>query len=1007
MDYRATSRGNLDTKRRRRSVAEILLRREVGEKESLAERSNSELHKIWEYFVNGSVSFPSVRNYFNAHFTKTKPASDEISDSTASFKIWRRKKHSQPALICKKQTEEHKRLEVDKIDPNNRWKEWGPYLSERQWGTVREDYSEDGNCWDYFPHDHARSRAYRWGEDGLLGITDRECRLCFGLALWNEKDPILKERLFGLTGNEGNHGEDVKECYYYLDSTPTHSYMKALYKYPQNEYPYERLVSENRKRTKQDQEFELTDTGVFEERRYWDIFAEYSKNTPNDVLIKITVANRGPDTARVHVLPTFWFRNTWSWGCDHEACTCDSKPERCMRKPKLIQIAPGVVECHHESLGRYIFTVDSDQEGLTPELIFTENETNFEKLYNTANASSYTKDAFHRYLIDCKTDAVNPLKKGTKMAAHYVLTVPSEEQHIIRCRLLACSDKVPLPFNEKDFNEVFTRRKYEADEFYKTVIPESLSDDEVTVSRQAYAGLLWSKQFYYYVIDEWLKGDPSMPCPPHDRLQGRNSDWKYLHNKDVISMPDKWEYPWYASWDLAFHMLPFCKVDPEFAKDQLLLFLRETYMAPNGQIPAYEFALSDVNPPVHALACYRVYELTGRTGEKDTVFLAKCFQKLLLNFTWWVNRKDPEGKNIFGGGFLGLDNIGLFDRSKPLPPGDRLCQADGTAWMALYSVVMLNISLELALNDAAYEDMAAKFLEHFTSIADAINQMSDGFGLWDREDGFYYDHFHRGDEFFPLRVRSMVGLVPLLACWVLDGKYLDKLPGFRSRLNWFMENRKDLASQIAYLNPNDNSYLLAIPSREQLRSLLWYMLNEDEFLSPYGIRSVSRYHEKHPYELNLDGNKYKVDYVPGESNTYMFGGNSNWRGPIWFCVNYLIVEALKRYDYFYGTSFKVECPTGSGNLMRLRDVAMELSRRLVSVFLPDKLGHRPCHGKEERYATDEDWNHLVLFYEYFEPETGRGCGASHQTGWTALVAPLFDKIAVDRNRNAIRSLKTL
>lgn len=903
-------------------------------------------------------------------------------------------------IVIEHNLAETQRLEEDSKREKN-WKRWGPYLSERQWGTVREDYSFDGSCWDYFSHDHARSRAYRWGEDGLLGITDRECRLCFGLALWNEKDAILKERLFGLTGTEGNHGEDVKECYYYLDSTPTHSYMKALYKYPQNEYPYDLIVSENRERTKLEQEFELADTGVFEEGRYWDIFAEYSKNTPDDVLIKITVANRGPETARVHVLPSLWFRNTWSWGCDHEACICDTEPEECMTKPKLIQTQPGVVACHHDTLGKYFFTVDSGQEGNPPELIFTENETNFKKLFNTANSSSYTKDAFHRYLIEGKVDAVNPLKRGSKMAAHYVLTVPSGGQHIIRCRLSACGDRIPLCVRENGFDEMVAKRKNEADEFYKTVIPESLSDDEVIVSRQSYAGLLWSKQFYYYVVDEWLKGDPSMPCPPRNRLNGRNSEWKHLHNKDVISMPDKWEYPWYASWDLAFHMLPFCKVDPEFAKDQLLLFLRETYMAPNGQIPAYEFAFSDVNPPVHALACYRVYELTGRSGEKDTVFLAKCFQKLLLNFTWWVNQKDPEGKNIFGGGFLGLDNIGCFDRSKPLPPGDRLCQADGTAWMAIYSVVMLNISLELALNDPAYEDIAVKFLEHFTRIGDAINQMSDGFGLWDPVDGFYYDHFHRGEEFFPLRVRSLVGLVPLLACWVLDGKYLGKLPGFRSRLNWFMENRKDLASQIASLNPNDDSYLLAIPSREQLRSLLSYMLDEDEFLSPYGIRSMSRYHQKHPYELDIDGIKYKVDYVPGESNTHMFGGNSNWRGPIWYCVNYLIVEALKRYDYFYGTSFKVECPTGSGNLMRLRDVSMELSRRLVSVFLPDELGHRPCHGSEERYATDEDWNQLVLFYEYFEAETGRGCGASHQTGWTALVSSLFDKIAVDRNRSAV------
>lgn len=959
------------------------------EKARRQETKKSGLQQIWDHFKNGNSS----QNFINTRLSKMRSI---LNNSTMTR---RRSINS----ACKRQPEECKRLEEDLNDHDKTWRRWGPYLSERQWGTVREDYSHDGSSWEYFPHDHARSRAYRWGEDGLLGITDGECRLCFSLALWNEKDPILKERLFGLTGNEGNHGEDVKECYYYLDSTPTHSYMKALYKYPQSEYPYEQLVRENKARTKQDREFELADTGVFDDRRYWDIFVEYAKNTPDDILVTITVANRGPEAARLHVLPTAWFRNTWSWGCSSGNCSCvdGTKTKSCARKPKMIQTTPKLVECYHDSLGNYSFFVSDGPDGTTPELIFTENETNSKKLFQSSTFSQYTKDAFHRYVIENEIEAVNPSMEGTKAAAHYVLTVPPGEQHKIRCRLTARNNRVLLPLDDKVFDDIVYQRKHEADEFYKTVTPESLSDEERTVSRQAYAGLLWSKQFYYYVIEEWLKGDPSNPCPPTDRLKGRNSEWKYLHNKDVISMPDKWEYPWYASWDSAFHMLPMCKVDPEFAKDQLLLFLRETYMAPSGQIPAYEFAFSDVNPPVHALACYRVYELTAKNGKKDTVFLAKCFQKLLLNFTWWVNVKDPEGKNIFGGGFLGLDNIGLFDRSKPLPPGDRLCQADGTAWMALYSVVMLNISLELALTDAAYEDMAIKFLEHFTSIADAINQMSDGFGLWDPEDGFYYDHFHRGEDFFPLRVRSIVGLIPLMACLVLDGKYLDKLPGFRKQLNWFMENRRDRAAQIAYLNPNDNSYLLAIPSREQLRSILSYMLDEDEFLSPYGIRSMSRFHERHPYELDLDGQMYKVDYVPGESNTHMFGGNSNWRGPIWYCVNYLLVDALKRHDYFYGASFKVECPTGSGNFMRLRDVSLELSHRLVSVFLPDKHGYRPCHGNEKRYATEEDWNQLILFYEYFNPESGRGCGASHQTGWTALVASLMDKVAFARTGKSI------
>lgn len=954
------------------------------------------LRKLWDHFKNGYSSFESFQNRLNARRTKmglvgNEENHPEIMRLESSDSEW------------KSLPEESKRLEEDKNDPDQAWREWGPFLSERQWGTVREDYSKDGACWEYFPHDQARSRAYRWGEDGLLGITDRECRLCFCLALWNENDPILKERLFGLTGTEGNHGEDVKECYYYLDSTPTHSYMKGLYKYPQREYPYVKLVTENKERTKQDREFELTDTGVFEDGRYWNVFAEYAKNTTDEILVKITVENHGSEEARLHVLPTLWFRNTWSWGCDHVSCSSmtDSKTKVCKRKPIMVQTAPKQVECSHDSLGKYTFSVSADPDGLIPELIFTENETNSKKLFKSSTSSHFTKDAFHRYIIDNENEAVNPSKEGTKVAARYVLTVPPGGQQVIRCHLTAQKDQMVPPTSTAVFDDIVSQRKHEADEFYNTIIPGALSDEEMEVSRQAYAGLLWSKQFYYYVIDEWLKGDPGMPCPPTNRLKGRNSEWKYLHNKDVISMPDKWEYPWYASWDLAFHMLPLCKVDPEFAKDQLILFLRETYMAPNGQIPAYEFAFSDVNPPVHALACYRVYELTGKYGKKDTVFLAKCFQKLLLNFTWWVNKKDPEGKNIFGGGFLGLDNIGVFDRSKPLPIGDGLCQADGTAWMALYSLVMLNISLELALSDVAYEDMAIKFLEHFTSIADAINQMSDGFGLWDPEDGFYHDHFHRGQDFFPLRVRSMVGLIPLVACLVLDGKYLENLPGFRKQLNWFMENRRDRAAQIAYLNPNEDSYLLAIPSREQLRKILSYMLDEDEFLSSYGIRSVSRFHEKHPYELDLDGKTYQVGYVPGESDTYMFGGNSNWRGPIWYCVNYLIVEALKRYDYFYGDSFKVECPSGSGNLMRLRDVSLELSSRLVSVFLPDKNGHRPCHGNEKQYATEEDWNQLILFYEYFDPETGRGCGASHQTGWTALVASLLDKIAVARKRNPL------
>lgn len=894
-------------------------------------------------------------------------------------------------IVIEHNLAETNRLEEDSKREKN-WKRWGPYLSERQWGTVREDYSLDGSCWDSFSHDHARSRAYRWGEDGLLGITDRQCRLCFGLALWNEKDPILKERLFGLTGTEGNHGEDVKECYYYLDSTPTHSYMKALYKYPQNEYPYSWLVNENRRRSRQEPEFELEDTGVFNESRYWDIYAEYAKNTPNDILIQITIANRGPETARLHVLPTLWFRNTWIWGCKHEGCTL---------KASIKQTGPDSVECKHETLGNYLFVVDAGPNDELPELLFTENETNSLLLYGIENYTPFTKDAFHRFVIRGEIDAVSAKKKGSKVAPYYIVEVPAGEECVLRCRLMAQDEIVTDPFAERNFGAIMQKRLKEANEFYKVAIPSGLTPEEIEVSRQAYAGLLWSKQFYHYIINDWLIGDPEMPAPPSERLKGRNSEaeWRQLFNRDVVSMPDKWEYPWYATWDLAFHMLPMSKIDPHFAKDQLLLFLREWYMAPNGQLPAYEFALGDVNPPVHALACLMVYKMTGRKGSRDDEFLSRCFQKLLINFTWWVNRKDPSGKNIFGGGFLGLDNIGIFDRSKDLPVQANLLQADGTAWMAFYCVIMLNIALDLAIDDQTYEDMASKFFEHFTQISDAINQMSDGVGLWDEQDGFYYDHLSTDSCSLPLRVRSMVGLVPLMACLVLDDEYVQKLPGFKKRLDWFLSNRKDLASQVSYIETGGESqyhHLLAIPTKDQLTRVLSYMLDEEEFLSPYGIRSLSKFHEQNPFALTLNGQCFSVKYVPGESDTYMFGGNSNWRGPIWVCMNYLLIEALERYDYFYGDTYKIECPTRSGNRMRLRDVALELSRRVVSLFTANEEGRRPCHGTDERYAKDVHWNDLVLFYEYFHPETGRGCGASHQTGWTALVSRLLEKIAKSR-----------
>lgn len=896
------------------------------------------------------------------------------------------------ASIWSQRNPEVLRLEEDKERKKN-WKRWGPYLSERQWGTVREDYSADGNCWENFSHDQARSRAYRWGEDGLLGITDRECRLCFALALWNEKDPILKERLFGLTGPEGNHGEDVKECYYYLDSVPTHSYMKALYKYPQNEYPYSQIVEENRRRGVHDLEFELTDTGVFDESKYWDITAEYAKNTPNDILIKITVSNRGSDTAKIHVLPTLWFRNTWIWGCTHEGCTM---------KAKIQEKSPGNVLCKHDTLEDFVFSFEGSEKDQKPDLLFTENETNSQMLFGVPQYTPYTKDAFHRYVVNKETDAVHPNKKGTKVAAHHVLEIAAGEEKVLRCRLTIANEVSAKPF-DKEFEEIFSTRKQEADQFYSGVIPDVLTAEENLVSRQSYASLLWTKQFYHYIIKDWLAGDPEQPDPPASRQHGRNSEpeWRHLFNRDIISMPDKWEYPWYASWDLAFHMVPMAKIDPEYAKSQLLLFLREWYMSPNGQLPAYEFAMSDVNPPVHAWACLLVYKMSGAKGNRDDMFLARCFQKLLLNFTWWVNRKDPNGKNIFGGGFLGLDNIGVFDRSKPLPTGGYLEQADGTAWMAFYCTVMLSIALELAVwKDHSYEDMASKFFEHFVDISDAMNQMSGGKGLWDSEDGFYYDQLRLDDnQECKLRVRSMVGLIPLYACLVLNNEYLDKLPEFRKRLDWFLKNRQDLSSEISYMNIDGASkyhHLLAIPSPDKLRCVLKHLLDEEEFLSPYGVRALSRFHKDHPFELNIEGVSHYVGYVPAESNTFMFGGNSNWRGPIWLCVNYLLVECLERYDYFFGESFKVECPTGSGNLMGLRGVSSEIRNRLTRIFLPDENGRRPCHGDDERYAKDEHWKDLILFYEFFDGDNGRGCGASHQTGWTSLISRCFDKLAVER-----------
>jgi hypothetical protein len=883
--------------------------------------------------------------------------------------------------------DESRRLN-EAADRTQNWQRWGPYVAERQWGTVREDYSENGEAWDYFSHDQARSRAYRWGEDGLLGICDRECRLCFALSLWNGRDSILKERLFGLTGSQGNHGEDVKECYFYLDSTPTHSYMKALYKYPQGEFPYALLVEENRRRSKAEPEFELVDTGAFDENRYFDVLAEYAKASPNDLLIRVTVANRGPEAGTIHVLPTLWFRNNWSWGCTHEGCEV---------KPRMEAAGRTSIIARHVSLGEFRMIVEPHPGHQPAELVFTENETNAHRLFGVDDGNRYVKDAFHNYVIHGDVQAVNPLQLGTKCAAVYRLSIPAGQQAVVRLRLTAVDDATSEPF--MDFDQVFAARVREANAFYAERIPASSGDEAVNVARQAYAGLLWSKQFYHYVVKDWLAGDADQPPPPPSRRAGRNHDWPHLFNRDVISMPDKWEYPWYASWDLAFHMIPMATVDPEFAKGQLELFLREWYLHPNGQVPAYEWALSDVNPPVHAWACWRIYKMTAPRGQRDVAFLKRVFTKLLLNFTWWVNRKDVAGNHLFAGGFLGLDNIGVFDRSKPLPGGGRLEQADGTAWMAFYASTMLAMALELAQYDNAYEDIASKFFEHFVHIADAMNSLG-GVGLWHEEDGFYYDQLKVDETAMPLGVRSIVGIIPLFAVEVLEQADIDRLPGFRKRMEWFLKHRPDLARHIAYCEHShheDDQHdgrqsghrLLAIPSHERLQRVLRYLLDESEFLAPHGVRALSRYHGDRPFSLWADGKEHRVEYTPGESAINLFGGNSNWRGPVWFPVNYLVVEALERYHHFYGDMVQVECPTGSGVRMSLLEASQELRRRLASLFLPDASGRRPCHGDDARYARDPHWRNFPLYYEYFNGDSGRGVGASHQTGWTALVSTIL------------------
>ncbi len=860
------------------------------------------------------------------------------------------------------------------------WRRWGPYLSDRQWGTVREDYSATGECWSYLPHDHARSRAYRWGEDGLLGICDRECRVCFGVALWNGHDPILKERLFGLGGPEGNHGEDVKELYYYLDGTPTSSYLKALYKYPQAEFPYAKLVDENARRGKGEREYELEDTGVFD-HGYWDVGIEYAKAGPDDILIRLTLSNRGPSAATLHVLPQVWLRNTWSWGRHGEGYDPMGTIER---------VGEAALRITQPTLGHFRFEADGH-----PELLFTNNESNAERLWNTPSASKHVKDAFHRRVVGGEGAAVDHSGTGTKAAAWYVIEVPAGAQRELRMRLSADAVATSAPFAE--FGKIFAERQAEADHYHRTVRSAPMTEVERDIVRQADASMVWSRKFYHYIVEHWQEGDPSQPPPPGDRKRGRNRGWDTLWARDVIAMPDGWEYPWFAAWDLAFHSVAMARFDPAFAKHQLLLLMREWYMHPSGQLPAYEFAFGDVNPPVHAWAVWRLYHLAGEAGHGyDREFLERAFDKCLINFTWWVNREDAGGDNLFTGGFLGLDNIGVFDRSQPLPGGGELVQADATAWMAFYCTTMLAMALELAKTEAAYADLALKFFEHFVAIAKATNTLG-GDGLWSHDDGFYYDQIQSPSGPRELKIRSMVGLVPLFAAESLEDEVLRKLPIFAERLAWFYENRPELARTISMQLDVDHQHrLLAIPSRERLERVLSYMLDESEFLSPYGIRSLSAYHRDHPYVVNIDGHAYEVHYAPGESDSAIFGGNSNWRGPVWFPMNYLLIEALKRYHHYYGDSLLVECPTGSGNKMTLGRVAEELELRLVKLFLPDADGKRPCHGGSALHDRDPSFAGLVLFYEYFHGDTGRGMGASHQTGWTALAANLVERVAAAR-----------
>jgi hypothetical protein len=857
------------------------------------------------------------------------------------------------------------------------WRLWGTYLSDRQWGTVREDYSADGDVWDYFPYEQARSRAYRWGEDGLLGWTDQDCRLCFAPALWNGRDRTLKERLFGLSGPQGNHGEDVKELYFHEDATPTHSYCRGRYKYPQAEFPYQRLIDENARRGRDRPEFEIADTGVFDENRYFDVVVEYAKASPHDILIRLSIINRGPDRARLHVLPTLWFRNTWRWG---------DVPEDATERPQIDSPAPGALRARHAQLGEY--RLDCDLQPAPADLLFTDNETNAARLFNSSSASRYVKDGFHDALIENRRDCINVENTGTKAALHFVLDLEPGQQQQLRLRLTAASEVKPDARFGDGFDALFRTRIAEADRYYDARIEATVPPHERLTARRAYAGLLWCKQFYHLVQTRWSEGDQGQPPPPPQHAD-RNSGWEHLYTRDVLSVPDKWEFPYFCAWDSGFHCVTMSRIDPDFAKFQLLVLLRDWYMHRNGQLPAYEFAFSDVNPPVHPWAVWRVYRLNKPGEAPDLLFLKRAFQKLLLNFTWWVNRVDVDGNNLFSGGFLGLDNIGVFDRSRPLPTGGKLQQADGTAWMAFYCVHMLSMALELAAEDSAYEDIASKFLEHFGAITQAINTVG-GLGLWDEQDGFYYDQLQHEGRGEPLRVRSIVGFIPMFASTIVRRKSVRHLRHFIHRLQWETKYGPLLAQRLIQFREGDHEALLSVPSRAQLERMLRHLFDENEFLSPFGIRSLSRFHEHHPYTYDVGSTTYRVDYAPGEGTSGMFGGNSNWRGPVWFPINYLILESLRVYHRCYGDDLKVEFPTGSGDWVTLGVAARRLSQRLRGLFVPDEHGRRPCMGPLNRFAGTPGWQDLFLFNEYYHADAGRGCGASHQTGWTALVADLIN-----------------